>query len=240
MPWNWQAMQQAKIVNAFYYYAKDNYVNGQAEQLSDNQFSLITLPNLKSISLNELSVKNLNSGSGINQGAFFIMLKNPQTWYDDKIDQVYNGIQMINRKPEDFGGKDIRNQKLQSFDEWLKEFDPKIYNEALGWRKPLALAALGVGAGLAGLSMKGSTPPSVPNVPTQTWTAPANVANKYLPTSDIEDFTTLQPGETFAPESPPRKLTNWEQRVRNHDRKKAKEQRGGPKELEPKNITAPH
>lgn len=110
LPWNWQAMQQAKIVNALYYYPKEGYENGQPEQLTDDQFSLITLPNLKSIPPNELSAKNLSSGNTISQIAFLKMLKNPQTWYDDKINQVYSGIQMLSKKPEDFGGKDIRVQ----------------------------------------------------------------------------------------------------------------------------------
>jgi hypothetical protein len=104
-------MQQAKIVNALYYYAKESYENGQPEQLTDDQLSLITLPNLKSIPPNELSAKNLVSGRSANPAMFLTMLKNPQTWYDDKINQVYNGIQIIGKKPEDFGGKDIRVQK---------------------------------------------------------------------------------------------------------------------------------
>lgn len=108
LPWDWAAMQQSKIVNALYYYAKENYENGQPEQLTDDQFSLITLPNLRSIPSNELSAKNLSSGNTISDETFLRMIKNPLSWYDDKIDQVYNGIQMIGRKPEDFGGKDIR------------------------------------------------------------------------------------------------------------------------------------
>lgn len=101
LPWDWQAMQQAKIVNALYYYPKEN---GQPQQLADDQFSLITLPNLMSIPQNELSLKNLSSGHSVSQSMFLQMLKNPQTWYDDKIDQVYKGIKMIGKTPEDFGG----------------------------------------------------------------------------------------------------------------------------------------
>ena len=108
LPWNWQAMQAEKIVNAMYYYAKASYKKGQPEQLEDGEFSIITLPNLKGIPSDELSVKNLISGNVISEMEFLKALKNPMYWYDDKIDQVYNGIQMINKKPEDFGGKDIR------------------------------------------------------------------------------------------------------------------------------------
>ena len=70
LPWNWQALQQAKIVNALYYYAKESYVNGQPEPLQDNEFSLITLPNLNSIPRDELSPKNLISGNIPNQQQF--------------------------------------------------------------------------------------------------------------------------------------------------------------------------
>lgn len=108
LPWNWKAMQREKIVNALYYYPKDSYVNNQPEHNEDFNISLITLPNLKSIPPDELSVTNLHSGNKPNQEQFFQMLKNPQTWYDDKINQVYEGIKMINKYPEDFGGKDIR------------------------------------------------------------------------------------------------------------------------------------
>ena len=83
---------------------------GKPEPLQDNEFSLITLPNLKSIPLNELSPKNLISGNSPNQQQFFQFLKNQQAWYDGKIDQIYDGIRMIGKKPEDFGGKDIRVQ----------------------------------------------------------------------------------------------------------------------------------
>jgi len=118
LPWNWQAMVQAKIVNPLYYYAKANYVNGQPEQMSDVELSYITLANIKGsigmssnqqpIPPNELSPKNLISGNKVNQMQFLNGLKNPKTWYDNKIDQVYDSIQMIGKKPEDFGGKDIR------------------------------------------------------------------------------------------------------------------------------------
>lgn len=115
LPWNWQAMQQAKIVMPMYYYAKENYINGQPEQLTDDQWSFITLPNLKSIPSSELSAKNLASGRHtdvtVNQMEFLKKLQRPRTWYDDKIDQVYNGIQMLGKRPEDFGGKDIRNKR---------------------------------------------------------------------------------------------------------------------------------
>jgi len=108
LPWNWSALQQAKIVNAFYYYPKASYINGQPENLQDSEFSLITLPNLKTIPANELSHKNLISGNIPDQQQFLQFLKNPQAWYNDKLDQFYNGIQMIGKKPEDFNGKDIR------------------------------------------------------------------------------------------------------------------------------------
>jgi hypothetical protein len=117
-PWNWQAMQQAKIVNPLYYYAKENYVDGQPEQLSDSEWAVITLANMKGsigmssnqtpIPANELSEKNMQSGNKVNQMDFLMYLKKPQAWYDNKIDQVYDSIQMIGKKPEDFGGKDIR------------------------------------------------------------------------------------------------------------------------------------
>jgi hypothetical protein len=63
---------------------------------------------LLSIPSNELSIKNLDSGNMVNQNQFLQWIKTPQVWYDDKINQVYDGIKMIGKTPEDFGGKDIR------------------------------------------------------------------------------------------------------------------------------------
>ena len=108
LPWNWQALQKEKIVNALYYYAKENYVNGKPEPLQDFEFSLITLPNLKSINNNEFSNFNLISGKSPNQKDFFRFLKNPLIWYDAKVDQIYDGIKMVGKTPEHFNGKDIR------------------------------------------------------------------------------------------------------------------------------------
>ena len=108
LPWNWQALQKAKVVNLLYYYAKENYVNNKPEPLQDNEFSLISLPNLKEIPEEELSIKNHISGNVPDPQQFLRFLKDPKTWYDNKIDQIYEGIRMIGKKPEDFGGKDIR------------------------------------------------------------------------------------------------------------------------------------
>jgi hypothetical protein len=37
-----------------------------------------------------------------------LLLRNPEAWYDNKIDQIYDGIKMLGKKSEDFGGRDIR------------------------------------------------------------------------------------------------------------------------------------
>lgn len=108
LPWNWQSMIQAKIVNALFYYAKANYQNGKPERMNDYSYSLITLPNLKTIPANELSPVNLLTNVKPNTNDFIRMLRNPKTWYDDKIDQVYQGIAMTGKRPEDFGGQDVR------------------------------------------------------------------------------------------------------------------------------------
>lgn len=57
---------------------------------------------------NELSTKNMHTGRPPNINSFLILLRNPEAWYDLKIDQIYDGIKMIGKKPEDFGGRDIR------------------------------------------------------------------------------------------------------------------------------------
>ena len=129
LPWNWQAMQQSKIVNPLYYYTKD-----EPEELQDFQFSLITLPNLQSISPDELSAKNRNTGYAPSSDEFLKYLQNSQVWYDRKIDQVYDGIKKIGKQPEDFGGKDIRTNSGR-FKEWLEQRDPEIIEEGKRKRK---------------------------------------------------------------------------------------------------------
>ena len=114
LPWDWEAMIRAKVVQPLFYYAKANYVDGKPEVMDDNSASIITLPNLKSIDNKELSTKNIHTGNTPNINSFTRLLRNPEvapdraTWYDDKIDQIYDGIKMIGKKPEDFGGMDIR------------------------------------------------------------------------------------------------------------------------------------
>ena len=114
LPWDWEAMIRAKVVQPLFYYAKANYVDGKPEVMDDNSASIITLPNLKTIDNKELSAKNIHTGNSPNINSFVRLLRNSEvapdraTWYDDKIDQIYNGIKMIGKKPEDFGGRDIR------------------------------------------------------------------------------------------------------------------------------------
>jgi len=110
LPWNWNNLISNKIVNPLFYYAKENNDSkGSPEVLRDHEFSIITLPNLKSIPKNELSSTNITSGNKINMNDYFVFLKNPMAWYDDKIDQFYNGIAMTGKTPEFFGGADIRS-----------------------------------------------------------------------------------------------------------------------------------
>ena len=60
LPWDWNAMIKAKVLQPLFYYAKENYVDGKPEVMDDNSASIITLPNLKSIDNNELSSKNIH------------------------------------------------------------------------------------------------------------------------------------------------------------------------------------
>ena len=108
LPWDWRSMIRAKVVQPLFYYAKENYVDGKPEVMDDNSASVITLPNLKSIDNSELSAKNIHTGKPPNLNSFMLLLRNPEAWYDKKIDQIYDGIKMIGKKPEDFGGRDIR------------------------------------------------------------------------------------------------------------------------------------
>lgn len=112
--WNWNAMIRSKIVQPLFYYAKENYVDGRPEVMDDNSASVITLPNLKTIDKNELSIINIHTGNPPNLNSFMLLLNNPDAWYDQKIDQVYDGIKMLGKKPEDFGGTDIRPNLLNS------------------------------------------------------------------------------------------------------------------------------
>lgn len=111
LPWDWNAMIKAKILQPLFYYAKENYVDGKPEVMDDNSASIITLPNLKSIDNNELSSKNIHTGNSPNMNSWMNYVRNPEAWYDLKIDQIYDGIRMIGKRPEDFGGKDIRTAK---------------------------------------------------------------------------------------------------------------------------------
>lgn len=108
LPWDWSAMIRAKVIQPLFYYAKDRYVDGKPELMDDNSASVITLPNLKSIPNDEFSSRNIHTGNPPNMNSFMLMLRNPEAWYDQKIDQVYDGIRMTGKKPEDFGGRDIR------------------------------------------------------------------------------------------------------------------------------------
>jgi hypothetical protein len=108
LPWDWNAMIRSKVIQPLFYYAKENYVDGKPEVMDDNSASVITLPNLQSIPKNELSARNIHTGNPPNTNSFLALLRNPEAWYDLKIDQVYNGIKMLGKKPEDFGGRDIR------------------------------------------------------------------------------------------------------------------------------------
>lgn len=102
LPWNWQKLIQEKVINCLYYYSESDPDRKPNEPMPDFAFSLITLPNLKSIPPNELSIKNRHTGYIPNQQQFITWLKNPQVWYDQKIEQIYTGIKMIGKTPEDF------------------------------------------------------------------------------------------------------------------------------------------
>jgi hypothetical protein len=108
LPWDWNAMIRAKVVQPLFYYARGNYVDGKPEVMADYSASIITLPNLRSIPRDELSAKNIHTGNPPDMNSFVSLLRRPDAWYDDKIDQVYEGIKSMGKKPEDFGGKDIR------------------------------------------------------------------------------------------------------------------------------------
>jgi hypothetical protein len=120
LPWNWRAMIRAGIVNALFYYPKETYVDGQPEHNEDWQFSIISKVNADGIPSNELSATNLHTGNKPDQALFLRKLKNTSDvegkadWYNGKINQVYDSIQMVGKKPEDFGGKDIRQNSHNS------------------------------------------------------------------------------------------------------------------------------
>lgn len=114
LSWNWNAMIQQKVIQPLFYYAKERYVNGKPEEMDDNSASIITLVNLKEIPRNELFPKNIHTGNPPNMNSWMNYIRNPEAWYDQKIDQVYDSIKMLGKKPEDFGGKDIRINGVES------------------------------------------------------------------------------------------------------------------------------
>lgn len=108
LPWDWNALIRARVVQPLFYYARENYVDGKPERMWDGGASVITIRNLREIPKDELSLVNIHTGNPPDMNVFMKYLKNPGAWYDDKIDQVYDGIKSIGKKPEDFGGRDIR------------------------------------------------------------------------------------------------------------------------------------
>lgn len=109
LPWDWEAMQHDKIVQPLFYYA-----DRDARSLKDWQFSIISLHNLlgggtrKGIQSNKLSATNRNTGNEPDQTLVLRNLRKEDTWYDAKIDQVYWSIEKVGKRPEDYGGRDIR------------------------------------------------------------------------------------------------------------------------------------
>lgn len=114
LPWDWQAMRRLKIVQPMFYFPKNTWVNGQPPQEEDWQYALITKQNLDNTPSDELSATNPHTGNPPDEAHFRQYLTKWQAWYDDKIDQVYNSIKMVGKRPEDFGGKDIRQNSQNS------------------------------------------------------------------------------------------------------------------------------
>lgn len=108
LPWNWNLMIKDKVLQPFFYYAKENYINGKPEVMTDDEISIITFVNLKQIPQDELSKVNLHTGNPINIQSFLNFCKNPLGWYDEKIDQIYDSMKILGKTPEYYGGKDIR------------------------------------------------------------------------------------------------------------------------------------
>jgi len=105
LPWDWEAMQRDKIVQSLFFYA-----NRDARKMLDFQFSIITLYNLlvEKIHPNKLSAVNRHTGNRPDQGLFLRNLRREDTWYDKKIDQIYWSIEKLGKRPEDYGGRDVR------------------------------------------------------------------------------------------------------------------------------------
>lgn len=62
LPWDWDAMIRNRVLQPLFYYAKENYVDGQPERMWDGGASIITIPNLREIPKDELSATNIHTG----------------------------------------------------------------------------------------------------------------------------------------------------------------------------------
>jgi hypothetical protein len=105
LPWDWEAMQRDKIVQPLFFYSPE-----QSDVMEDWQDSIITLFNLlvEKIPRNQLSAVNRHTGNRPDQGLFLRNLRREDTWYDKKIDQIYWSIEKLGKRPEDYGGRDVR------------------------------------------------------------------------------------------------------------------------------------
>lgn len=103
LPWNWKKLEDFKVIFFPYYYGSPT-----DDDLEDFQFSLLHRKNMREIPSNQLSYKNKKTGNMPSMRTKIEFLKQPQSWYDDKLNGFYDGIKEIGKTPEFFGGTDIR------------------------------------------------------------------------------------------------------------------------------------
>jgi hypothetical protein len=101
--WNWIAIIQGEIISFFYHYPNGNEELGNDDFIPVNFLDKNRIKNLEEKNMKTKAVPDMEKGINF--------LKTSKDYWDDKkIDKFYEAIRRKNKKPEDFGGTDIRKQ----------------------------------------------------------------------------------------------------------------------------------
>lgn len=98
--WNWNEIIRQKIIVFGYYYPDDETV------LNDNDVTVVSYIQYLKIK-NKFFEKNKNN-KFVSDNEKINYFKNKNNWDDLTIKNFYDSIKKLGKKPEEFGGKDVR------------------------------------------------------------------------------------------------------------------------------------